>query len=596
MNTKVNKALKRRWTRRSMVLSVLSLVAIAGISYAAINTRMQDDPIHDQPTYEVQQGPLTISVTVSGSIQAREKVVIKNELEGSSTILYLVPEGTRVKQGELLVDLDVSNLIDQRVDQEIKVQNADAAYISARENLAIVESQAKSDIDKAQLTYDFAMQDLKKYREGEYPKLVKEAQTQISTRQEELNLAKEKVKWSRVLFDEKYLSQSELQTDELSAYRSQNNLDLSKSDLDLLENYTYKRQIAQLVSDVTQAEMALERMHRQANANIIQASATLQAKLSEFNQEKNKLQKINDQIGKAKIYAPMDGLVVYFTSVSMGMGRRGSQEPLEEGQMVRERQELIHLPTTSSYMVVTKIPEPSLEKIHIGLPVRITIDALPGKVLTGKVTSIGPLPDAQDIFMNPDLKVYNAQINIDGDGNDLRSGMGCQTEIIVDYFPDTTYVPIEAVLRVGGKPTVFVANGNKWAPRTVDLGPDNNRLAQIKSGLKKGEIVLLTPPLSSAEVSDEDWFNQVSDIPQILEESKQLQIEPTNSAPSQTGRTGGPGGDPSSPRGGRANRGIRSGSGGPDAQNMTPEEREAMRSQRPQNREEAPRQGNAGQP
>jgi hypothetical protein len=83
-----------------------------------------------------------------GNDSSREKEIIQNELEGSSTIIYLIPEGKRVKKGELLVELDASNLIDQRVDQQIKVQNAEAAYINARENLAIVESQAQSDIDK----------------------------------------------------------------------------------------------------------------------------------------------------------------------------------------------------------------------------------------------------------------------------------------------------------------------------------------------------------------------------------------------------------------------------------------------------------------
>jgi phosphopantetheine adenylyltransferase len=72
-----------------------------------------------------------------------------------------------------------------------------------------------------------------------------------------------------------------------------------------------------LKSDVSQAKMALERTKRQANANIVQASAQLQAKLAEYDQEKNKLAKLDDQIGKAKIYAKMDGLVVYATSVRM---------------------------------------------------------------------------------------------------------------------------------------------------------------------------------------------------------------------------------------------------------------------------------------
>jgi len=601
MKTQTNQPQRGFLRRRSFWLVLIAIAAVAGISYATINNRLQENPIRSQPTYEVQQGPLTISVDVAGTIQARNKEIIKNELEGSSTILFIIPEGERVKQGDLLVELDVSNLIDQRVDQQIKVQNAEAAFINARENLAIVESQAQSDIDKAVLVYDFANQDLKKYLEGEFPKLEKEALSTIKQREEEFNLAQEKVKWSKILYDQKYLSQSELQTDVLSATRIQIQKDLAQTDLELLQQYTKKRQIAQLVSDVSQADMALERTKRQANANIVQASAALQAKLSEYQQEQNKLQKINDQIGKAKIYAPMDGLVVYATSVQMG--RRmfgGNDQPLQEGRQVREREELIHLPTTSAYMAEVKLQESSLEKVRLGMPVRITVDAVPGKVYTGKVATIAPLPNAQSIFMNPDLKVYDSQIFIDGNGDELRSGMGCEAAIIVDYYEDATYVPISAVLAIGDKATVYVAKGNEWEPRTVELGLDNNRLAQIKSGLKKGETVWLSPPLSSAEVTNEDRFKDITDIPQILKEAKENQSANQQNQPgAEMGRPSQQGQDQAMPGMDGANsgrRGGRSGGGRADFQNMTPEQREQMRQQRSQNRQpgEGPGGGQMG--
>jgi HlyD family secretion protein len=44
------------------------------------------------------------------------------------------------------------------------------------------------------------------------------------------------VKWSRILYEEKYLSQTELQNDELSAYRIKNQLDLAIKDLELLNH------------------------------------------------------------------------------------------------------------------------------------------------------------------------------------------------------------------------------------------------------------------------------------------------------------------------------------------------------------------------
>lgn len=593
-------------------ITLIAICAIVGISYANFNPRIMDDEPLNQPLYEVQQGPLTISISVAGTIQAREKEIIKNELEGQSTILYLIPEGTKVKTGDLLVELDASTLQDNLIDQSIAVQNAEAAYINARENLAIVENQTQSDIDQAQLTYDFAKLDLMKYNEGEYPKLRDERLSEIKLKEEELSQAQETLRWSEILYKEKYLSQTVYQKDELAANRTQIQLDLAKADLQLLEEYEQKRQVEQLTSDVKQAEMALERTKRQASANIVQASAELQAKLSEYDRQKGKLTKLEDQISKAKIYAPKDGLVVYATSVRQGW--RGNDEPLDEGQQVRERQELIHLPTTSSYVAEVKIHESNLEKIRLNMPVVINIEALPGKTYYGRVGTIAPLPDAQSVFMSPDLKVYNTQIFIDGSGEDLRSGMSCLADIVIAQFTDATYVPVQSVLRIGGNPTVYVAKGRELEQRVVELGPDNNRMIQIAGGLSKGEKVLLTPPLSAAAITDEEKKQQLVEIPEMADvENPAADPRPVPQSQDTIGN-GSSDAAPRSPEGiegppregGRRNGGNRADMSPEEReaarqrfQNMTPEEREAMRQRfqnmSPEEREAMRRQRGGGE-
>lgn len=461
--------------------------------------RTDDEFAQQAATFAVIRGPLAISVTESGTIKPRDQVILKNEVEGRTSIITLVPEGTRVKKGDLLVELDVSSLLDNRIDQEIRVQNAEASYIDANENFAVVENQAESDKDKAHLTLEFAKQDLQKYLEGEYPNQLREAEGKITLAREELARAEETLKWSKTLFGEKYISQTELQADQLNQQKRDLDVKLAESNLDLLKDFTYRRNLAQLESDVRQAEMALERTTRKAKANVIQAQADLKAKQAEYRRQEDKLTKIEDQIQKAKIYAPVDGLVIYATSAERG-GFRGNIQPLDEGQEVRERQELIYLPTAASAKAEVDIHESSLQRIRPGLPAIITVDALPGKKFYGKVAHIAPLPDAQSMWMNPDLKVYNTDIYLDNNDDSLRTGMSCQAEIIIERYDDAVYVPVQAVLRVGGETTVYVSNGKMLEPRKVEIGLDNNRMIRIISGLKEGEIVSLTPPLKSAGV------------------------------------------------------------------------------------------------
>lgn len=484
--------------RRFLWIAGPALLAAATLAAAIGRGAMHKPPeVGQQPVYEVSEGPLTISVTETGTIQARDQVVIRSEVEGSTTILTLVPEGTFVKKGDLLVELDASKLQDSKVDQEIRVQNAEAAFVSATENLAVVKNQAQSDVDQAELALQFAREDLKKYQEGDYPNQLKELESRITLAEQTRQQAEDKLHWSQILFDEKYLAETELKSDQLAVRKAQLDVELARSNLALLKDYTNKRTLEKLQSDVKQAEMALDRAKRKAKADIVQAESTLKARELEFTREKDKLQKIEQQIAKAKIFAPTSGQVVYATSAEVSRPGRNVQ-PLAEGQQVRERQELIYLPTGSTFMMQVSIHESSLEKVRIGLPAKVTVDALAGKSFAGRVSSIAPLPDAESMFMNPDLKVYKTQIQITGTADLLRSGMTCRAEIVVEQYESAIYVPIQCVVRVNGQTTAFVQKPGGIEARPVEIGLDNNRMVRIVSGLRVGEKVLLNPPLDTS--------------------------------------------------------------------------------------------------
>ncbi len=530
----------------------LSVAGISAVKFAAF--RVNDKSGSNVATFTVKRGPLRISVTESGTIKARDQVILKSEVEGRTTILWLIDEGVGVEKGDLLVELDASTLLDTKIDQQIKVQNTEALFITARENLAVVENQAQSDVELADLTLKFAILDLKKYKEGDYPNLRKEAQVKITLAVEELERAEETLTWSKKLFNEKYISNTELQADELSKKKANLNLELAKNGLDLLEKFTNSRTLSQLNSDIKQAEMALERDKRKAKANIAQAKADYKAKESEFNRQKDKLAKQEEQITKTKIYAPASGQVIYATSAQRASWRRSSS-PLDIGQDVQERQELIYLPTSDSSKAEVDIHESSLKKVQVGLPTIITVDAIPGKIFLGEVANIAPLPDATSIWLNPDLKVYSTEIYIDSNDPSLRTGMSCKAEVIVEQYEEALYIPVQAVLRVGRDHTVYVVTDQGHEAREVEIGMDNNRMVRIISGLEEGEKVMLTPPLKAAELGqsagtgrDESKYDNGSELYQNIngrleEHRRQPAAQQNGGRGRRNGRGGGRQGD-----------------------------------------------------
>lgn len=496
-STKASQPTRARWAITVVVCLLLlaGVVAVGGWLFAGPDT----GEMMNQPTYEVVQQDLVISVTVSGTINARDLTKVKNEVRGRTNVIWLIPEGAQVEKDELLVELDSSEFRDQLVDQEIRVQNADAAFTRATEELAVTQNQAEADLAQAELDLQFAREDLHKYEEGEYPKQLKEAESKITLAHEELKQAQDKLEWSKRLFDQKFISESEYEADQLAAKRKQLDHELAQAELELLQDYTYKRELAQLESDVQQKRMAFDRAKRKARADVVQAEAELRAKESELQRQQSKLEDLKTQIEACRVTAPTPGMVVYATS---GGNRWRQGEPLQEGAEVRERQELIHLPQSASMMASIQIHESALKKIRLGQPARITVDALPERVFSGSVGKIGLLPN-QTQWWNPDLTVYDAEIYIDGDAKTLRTGMKCKVEILVDQYRDTLAVPVQAVQRVNGDPTVWVRDGEGFTPRKLEVGLDNNRMVHVLSGLEPGDIVDMTPPLQQAATQSE---------------------------------------------------------------------------------------------
>ncbi len=592
------------WSRKQIKIAGAAAVAVSIIVLFVVIkvVKADESPVSEMVTFAARRGPLTISVLESGTIKSREQVILKNEVEGRTSIISLIPEGTKVKEGDLLVELDASTLQDNKIDQEIMVQNAEAAYTNAVETLAVVENQAQSDIDVAELTFTFAKQDLDQYKEGLYPNELKTAETQVTIAQEELLRAEDTYEKSKKLYDVNYLAESELLANALAKTKAELTVKLRESDLKVLKDYTYRRQIDQLESDRKQAEMALERAKRKGRADIVQADADLKAKKAEFERQTDKLNKLEDQIKKAKVYAPADGMVIYATTARRG-GWRDNRTPMDVGVEVFERQELIYLPTAASAMAEVDIHEASLEKVQLGLPVIITVDALPGKKFVGSMARIAPLPDPQSMWMNPDLKVYQSDIYLEGDDPGLRTGMSCKAEIIAAQYEDAIYVPVQAVIRVAGKPTVYVVRDGRMEEREVEIGLDNNRMIRIVDGLKEGEIVLLTPPLRSAEVDSASAAEGASldGASDSLMQQINDKLDEVNSAPiprPEAGSQAGPGG----PGGAAAEQMRKRLENMSDEekkkameqfQNMSPEERQKLR-QRMQGAGGGPGQGGAG--
>ncbi|MEE2939814.1 MAG: hypothetical protein VX460_05470, partial [Planctomycetota bacterium] len=157
---------QRRGGESGNVLVVLLalIVALAGAWQFGLFDRMlegeQEVELEGAP---VRRGDLRISEVVRGNLEATDSITLKCDVEGRSTIIFLAEEGVMLEAGDLVCELDVSELEDQLVRQEIEVKNAEAAFTKAKEQYEIQVIQNESDIAQAILALELAELDLAKY-------------------------------------------------------------------------------------------------------------------------------------------------------------------------------------------------------------------------------------------------------------------------------------------------------------------------------------------------------------------------------------------------------------------------------------------------
>ena len=444
---------------------------------------------------KVRRGSLKVAVVQRGNLAAKDANSVKSEVEGQSTILWLVPEGTQVKPGDLLVELDASDLVDKKVAQEISVQNAEASYQKAKAQYDIQESQNRSDIEAAERKLAFARIDKEKYEasNGDYAQLFAAAEEKIKLAEGELAKSQNTYDWSKQLAQKGFLTKSELDRDELDFQRAQVSLDQARRNKQLLVDYDAPRKRAELDADLREAQRGLDRAQLEATSKIVDYQAALGTSKSKLDLEKEKLAKYIDQLAKSKIKSSTTGMVVY--ARVEGGGRMGGSEPIQEGTTVRERQEILSIPTTGGLIVEASIHESVLKQVSIGKSCSIQVDALPGQVFKGRVQFVALLPDKGSWWANPNQRLYRTEIAVEDGNLEMRPGMSCSVEILSDLIEDCLQVPVQSVVLNEGRTIAFVAAAaGSVEQRTVKVGRASETFVEVIEGLKEGEEVLLAPP------------------------------------------------------------------------------------------------------
>ncbi len=180
-------------------------------------------------------------------------------------------------------------------------------------------------------------------------------------------------------------------------------------------------------------------------------------------------------------------------------GRLGIRQ-VNLGQMLEAGNEIVTLQSLDPIYVDFLVPQQQLLSLQPGLTVRITTDALPGKALEGKITTISPRVEEATRNIRVQGQVRNPE-------EWLRPGMYVNVAVVLPQRKDVLMIPITAVLYAPYSDSVFVVEaaagdqpqagqdqppGKQLRQQFVHLGEKRGDFVEVLSGLQAGETVVTT--------------------------------------------------------------------------------------------------------
>ncbi len=473
------------WIKRHKISSVLAFVLL--IVLIAWNLNRKAHVINPATLVfaDVKKGDLTIKIVESGTLRSLNSVILGSEIRGNQAkIVKLIPEGTYVEKGDLLVQFDETPFEDDIVMLKTEIKEAKAMLEQTKKDLKLQIAKNEDEIKTAEHQVLLLGLELRDVLEGvgvveekELKVKVEEAERVVAQAENEYNDFKE-------MYDKGFINRDELDKARLNLLRASSELSIARLRFKTHRDYTNPANIEKAKAELNKAGDELAQLKQTTYYQIARQDSIVKRAEVRLESAIERLKLTEDQLGKTKIYAPISGFVVY-KEIAIGGERRKAQI----GDSVWSHQGFILMPDLSKMIVDTRIREIDIHRVKPAQSVRIWIDAYPDLRLKGQVDLIGTLASQDD---NSIGKYFHLRIALDDNDYRLRPGMTARVEILVDRLKHVLYIPVGAVFEKEGKTICRVKGKDGPEQREIQAGKSNEDYVEVKEGLAEGEKVYLT--------------------------------------------------------------------------------------------------------
>jgi membrane fusion protein (multidrug efflux system) len=233
------------------------------------------------------------------------------------------------------------------------------------------------------------------------------------------------------------------------------------------------RSILEALRDRAEASLTLSRANRDRSEVLLKEEAISKREWDEVSAQWRlddaNLRLARAQLEKTVVRAPFEGF----------LGLRN----VSVGEYVQPGMPIVTLDDTDPIKIDFRVPEIYNLRLEIGQPVKVLIDAAPGKTFSGKVYAIDSKVDPQGRSLLVRAKVPNR------DGS-LRPGMFAQVRLVIEERPDALMIPEQALLSQGQSQFVYRVVDGIVEEVPVTVGLRRRGLVEIVDGLSPGDTVV----------------------------------------------------------------------------------------------------------
>ena len=453
-------------------------------------------------TAKAIKGDLKIDVEVTGEFVADDKDEIRMEptkYRGDLIITEILPEGTAVKKGEVLMEFEPDKLDEALEEAQNEVTDENVAVNKAVAELESAKIDAESKQAQLKKELEFLEREVAGAKEKEELELAKKKKEIVDA---ESSLADARVDFEQLtqLYEERELH---TKTENMLIERSRKRLvdqekDIAKKskELEFFKKYEQSKtaEEKQLEVDKKKAEIKKEKI--KLEAAVAEKQATVDKANRKLDKAKKKVEGLEKDKNELQVVSPRDGILFYKTlGGNKNMYIFNNNEKMEVGGRVKTHTILLTVATMDNLTVKMQVRENDVQHMKKELPITVTPDAFPSMKLPGKLTKVDQIASRTDVFSN--ARRFTVRGKFEKGARELKTGMNCRVIVHADMIPDAVQVPIVAVAEESGKYYCHVKTTSGFEKREVKIGLSNFENVQIKEGLRTGEVVYLNDPSDS---------------------------------------------------------------------------------------------------